>query len=75
MTIEVRSVIHFFDLLDTPDGDLLARLEKASGEGIVNLTQHSVEPQNFSTEKQTLTMNRGSGDPDETKIAGNKNCN
>jgi hypothetical protein len=31
MTIEVRAVIHFFYLLDTPDEDILAQLESAYG--------------------------------------------
>jgi hypothetical protein len=34
MTTEVRSVIHFFDLLDTPDDDILVRIENTYGKGI-----------------------------------------
>jgi hypothetical protein len=30
-------MIHFFDLLDAPDGDILAWLEPAYGEDIINL--------------------------------------
>jgi hypothetical protein len=37
MTIEGRAVIYFFYLLNMPDEDILARLECACGEGIVNL--------------------------------------
>jgi hypothetical protein len=37
MTILVTAMIHFFYLWDTPDEDILARLESASAEGIVNL--------------------------------------
>jgi hypothetical protein len=36
MTIGVRVVSYFFDLLDTSDEDILARLDRAYGEGIVN---------------------------------------
>jgi hypothetical protein len=32
----MRAVIHFFYLLDTPDEDILARLETAYGQDIVN---------------------------------------
>jgi hypothetical protein len=35
--------------------------------------QRGVGPRNFATGKQTLTMNRGQDDRDETKITGNKN--
>jgi hypothetical protein len=37
MTIEVRAVIHFFYLLDTPGEDILARLDSAYGEGVVKV--------------------------------------
>jgi hypothetical protein len=37
MIIEVRTVIHFFDPLGTPDENILAQLDSAHREGIVNL--------------------------------------
>jgi hypothetical protein len=37
VTIKVRAAIHLFDFLDTRDEDILARLESACSEGIVNL--------------------------------------
>jgi hypothetical protein len=67
MTIEERGVIYFFYLRDTPNEDILARLERRYGEDIDNLKQCTIGPRNIATGKQSLTMNRGQGDHDETK--------
>jgi hypothetical protein len=75
MTIEVRAMIHLFHLLDTPDEDILTRPASVYGEGIVNLKTVQRGPQHFAMGKQTLTMNRGQSNSQETEIPGNKNHN
>jgi hypothetical protein len=63
MAIEVRMVIHFFYLLDTPDEDILARLDSAYGEGIVNLkTVQSWTPK-FRNAKKDLDEDPSPGQP------------
>jgi hypothetical protein len=69
----VRAVIHFFDLLDTPDEDFLARIEDTYGEGIVNLETVQRWTSKFRNGKTNLDNEQRPGDPDKTKTTGNKN--
>jgi hypothetical protein len=69
MTIEVTAAIHFFDLLDTPDEDILARLKKAYGEGIVNLKTVRRWTSKFWNGKTHLDDEPRPSGPD-----GTKNC-
>jgi aspartyl aminopeptidase len=73
MTIEVTAVIDFFYLLDTPYEYILVRLENAYEEGIVNLKTMQRWTSKIRNGKQILTINRGQGNPDETKNVGNQN--
>jgi transposase len=63
MTIEVRAVIHFFYLLNTPDEDILAQLETAYGEGIVNLKTVQRWTSKFRDKKTDLDDQPRSGRP------------
>jgi hypothetical protein len=74
LTIEVRAVIHFFDLLDMPDDDILALIKRRYGDGIVNLKTVQRWALKFCNGKQTLTMHPDEGHPDKAKITGSKNC-
>jgi hypothetical protein len=61
MTIDVRSVIQFFYLLDTPDADILALGETAHGEGTVNLQ---------SVQRQASKFRNGTTDLDDEPKPG-----
>jgi hypothetical protein len=67
MTIDVRTMIQFFDLLGTPDEVSWRGSRALMGRVLSIYKRFSVGPRNLATGKQTLTMNRGQGDRDETK--------
>jgi hypothetical protein len=66
-------VLCFFSLLVTSDEDVLARLESAHGEGIVNLKTKQRWSSKFRNRKTKLDDGPRPGGSDETKIVGDKN--
>jgi hypothetical protein len=59
----MRAVIHFLGLLDMPDEDILARLETAYGEGIVNLKVVQRWTSKFCNGQTDLDDERRAGQP------------
>jgi hypothetical protein len=72
MAIEMRAVVHFFYLLDTPDDNIPALPQTASGEGIVNLQAVQRWISKFRNGKTDLDDRPRRGRPRRKRITGNK---
>jgi hypothetical protein len=67
MTIEVRAVIHFLYFLNLPDEDILAKLDSAYGESIVDLKTVRLWTSTVRTRKTNLDDEPWPGRPRQNR--------